>query len=407
MKKIALLFILLIITSCASRQRQVWFVETQNAHNSERENTLKVYLDKQGSFYPTENIYIPYKEFFDPKNEANTTKLQQTSGNLEHYFTGKFINKKGKYSYWNYYNYTKRSDRLRKYYKLSNLLSNDETFDKSQERILISNTNSLNELISKTKSKTLVVLIHGFNDANPSADYNMFRNKLKETLNQDLVFLEIFWDGLTANQGSPPTSKIWGYAQYNSSQVAVTVRKILKKINHEFKIRLITHSLGASVGTAALFNTTSKWPRPLELGAYTQMLKNISAPTNKDIRLGMLAPAIPGVSTFKDFNDRGQKTENTINKIVVGHNCNDYAVTKRFFGIDFLSSKAGSTTLGANHKAEVQKVRELLKKSGYDNILSDINFASLKCKKDDEEHGLYYYMKNEVAFTNFINQLFL
>ena len=112
MKK-SIILITLMIYSCYQRQRQVWFVETQNAHQTQKENVIKVYFDKQGDFYPSKEIYIPYKDFFDPKKENKTTKLQQTSGNLEHYFTGRYKTKKGNYSYWDYYDYTQRANKLK------------------------------------------------------------------------------------------------------------------------------------------------------------------------------------------------------------------------------------------------------------------------------------------------------
>ena len=138
-----------MIHSCYPRQRQVWFVEIQNAHQTQKENVIKVYFDKQGDFYPSKEIYIPYEDFFDPKKENKTTKLQQTSGNLEHYFTGRYKTKKGNYSYWDYYDYTQRANKLKNHYNLTDGLTNYNIFRQSQDRILNINKDSLNNLISK------------------------------------------------------------------------------------------------------------------------------------------------------------------------------------------------------------------------------------------------------------------
>ena len=132
----------------------------------------------------------------------------------------------------------------------------------------------------------------------------------------------------------------------------------------------------------------------------------------------MLAPAIPGVTTFSDFSKRNwpgkecNPQTNNIHKIVVGYNHNDYAVTKRKWGKDYLSgwSLTGSTSLGANRKCEVEKTRQALVGSGYVDGINElyipVNFSIHPDEKIEEEHGAYYYMQRTEAMRKFLAGLF-
>ncbi|MGB0176433.1 MAG: hypothetical protein ACPF9D_04650 [Owenweeksia sp.] len=402
------------LVSCA-RQKQVWLTELYNAHQAHRQNVVRVYLDKRGNFYPDSRIYIPYKAFFDPFNKDNTTNAGEYSGNLDYYFTGRQQLRSGEYEHSKSTIFKTRSLQLAHHYNIDTTLAADRIFETSQDSILSGIMQSLNALLRQNPSKTLVVLIHGFNDPNPTGDYQMLRDNIYEHTKQEMVYLEIYWDGLTANQGSPPTSAIWGRAQYNSAHAAVAVRKILREVYPQYKIRVLTHSLGASVGTGTLFNCTTKWSEPQSIKKHQQMVDNTPAPEHQDIRLGMLAPAIPGVTTFSDFNHRnwpGKECTNNIHTIVVGYNHNDYAVTKRVWGKDYLSgwSLTGSTSLGANRKDEVDKARNILVDSGYadeiDQLYIPVNFSIYPNEKKEEEHGAYYYMQRTVAMQKFLSALF-
>ena len=401
------------ITSCNPRSYQVWFTELQHAHSIDQNNVVRIYLDKSGYFYPSKTIYIPYKDFYDPHEKGNTYGNSLKSGSLKYYFTGDAVesvqidsSKRKKY--------IKRSDDLKKTYELPGNLNLQETFDSSQSIILNSILDSLDSNLSSSNSKTLVIFIHGFNDPNPSPDYQRLRNRIEEvTKTNDFVYLEVYWNGLTANQGNPGKSKIWGPAQYNSCETAVALRQILNGLHKEYNVRIIAHSTGASVITSALFNTTQKWKDIEVFPRYSKMIKETPAPSNLNINLGLLAPAIPGKSTFSDFNKRDgdneiNNSENNIKKIIIGYNCNDFAVTKRIFGKNYLSNKFGSTSLGADYKCEIEKTRRTLVDLNYpEEILVKIPFNQYKCDSTDEEHGVYYFMQNDSIFNSYIETVFL
>ena len=98
-----------------------------------------------------------------------------------------------------------------------------------------------------------------------------------------------------------------------------------------------------------------------------------------------------------------------IQRIVVGYNENDLAVTKRFWRFD-MAGKAGATSLGCNlprgNTTEIQVTIDALKKKDQDNILIPVDFTANKCKRIKEEHGLYYYLLREESMTVFLKEIF-
>jgi len=176
--------------------------------------------------------------------------------------------------------------------------------------------------------------------------------------------------------------------------------------------------LGASVVTGALWNTSSKWPVTQGQNFYQEM-RCIPTPQQKDIRIGMLAPAIPGVSTFIDFNRRNTglskdieilATQNNIIKVIIGYKEHDEILRKY---VD-ISNKFGATTLGANaltdkksNMKEIDRVKRLMEDElKYNSINTPIRRVDFKDTTYPTEHGWYYYLKNEYALDKFIDLLF-
>ena len=408
MKYWSLLFILLFSSCVIERQRQVWFGTTQRTALVANDKVTRIYLDKYGEIYPKAEVYIPYREFFRGKYKDNEYRETNSTGSLEYYFNSNKVSP-----------LVSPINDLRKVYNIKNT-PDVLVYKEASELIFKENVSKIKRDLESSKNKTLIVLVHGFNDPNPTGDYQLLRNEItkRDSLrSKDYVYLELYWDGLTANQGKPQFSKIWKRAQGGSMSAAATLRRILNEMDN-CKIRLISHSLGASVITGALFNTTSKFKgNTVNSAAYNAVL-DIDCTKNKDIRFGMLAPAIPGESTFVDFNKRGGNdittlpTDNTISKIIVGHNCNDYAVSKRFFySIDALSKKKGSTSLGANRKGEVEKAKNKLKTLDYndetklDSMFKSIDFSIYCYKYCNEEHALFAYLKNKTKLDIFLSEL--
>lgn len=398
----------IFLFSCG-RNKQIWFTELQQTHLANSDNTIRIYLDREGYFYPDKLVFIPQKDFFDPYQNGKVKKDDINKASLRYYFTGNRIREN------NLPVYDNRINDLAKKYDLKIENSKLQAFYKIQEKIIGRLGDSINKKTLKLSSKTLVILIHGFNDPNPTGDYNRTKNYIKKKYNSNFEYLEVYWDGLSANNGDPKLERIWAKAQSNTQDVAAGLRMLLAHLDKNIKLRIITHSSGGIVATSLLFNTKSKWKKPESFIRYWEIIHSKPAPEQKDIRLAMLAPALPGVNTFIDFSERHWTTplteeNNNINKIIVGYNCNDYAVSKRFYNTDYLSSKFGATTLGSNYDNEVFKTKKIIADkfdTDYaDQIFKSIAFNKYECKENEEEHGWYYYMQNEKQFNFFIENLF-
>jgi hypothetical protein len=398
-----------------NRQRQVWFGALQQTHRADTGAVVRIYFDKLGNLYPDKKIFIPYKTFFDPFSGKKTISEKTASGNLETYYTTG----------------GKRMKELAVFYDLQDvqLATAKDSFYAVQGIIRKNIIDALQAAYNGEALKTLVIFIHGFNDADPTGDYQLVRNAIRKNgLEQrGFVYLEVFWDGLTTNQGNPVYENIWKRALQNSAYVSLGLRQILSGLHPTVQVRIITHSLGASIGTGALFNTSSKWNK----NGFRKVGKKLNASYGVDFfekqsqlttpvqqaRIGMIAPAIPGYNTFIDFNNRVPgitASQNNIDKIVVGYNVNDFAVTKRALGKD-LARYFGSTSLGCNCTrkgvTELEKTFTVLKAIGYDEasvkkLLLPVDFSEHERWKRSEEHGLYYYLQNQQKTKEFLTTLF-
>ncbi len=383
-------FSLLTLASC-SRQKQVWLSQVQRANEADRKNIIRVYLDKFGDYYPSPAIYLDYRDFMATKG--------LNDGSLEDLFTK---------------NHT-YSQALAQYYHIDTSLAPHEIYQKSQQQILAAHLKEFSSLTQRNNYQKVVVLIHGFNDPNPTGDYQEVRSLIRSKGYDkgNILYLEVYWDGLTSNGGSAGFEQIWGRAQLNSRYVALGLRSLLKGLPTNLPAVIITHSLGASVATGALFNTTCKWKNTS--AELNELLKD-PTPTHP-FRLGLIAPAIPGVATFRDYNKRARDfspEKDNIEKIVVGFNNKDYALNKGMFNrSNFLATKAGATTLGVNYKnREISNAIDTLKKLGYptraEKMLIGVEFHTRKFNsRGDQEHSLHFYLiNNEQTTANFLKLLF-
>ena len=407
---------LVFLSSCLiNRQRQVWLGALQQTHNSDTGAVVRIYFDKLGNLYPDKKQFIPYKNFFDPRKGKHTIAEKHLNGNLEVFYT---INRD-------------KLKELSSFYSLKGEMVSTakDSFYAVQQLIRKKLIENLDASRDKNEIKTLVVMIHGFNDIDPTGDYQMMRDAIRKNGYEKggFTYLEVFWDGLTTNQGNPVYENIWNRALQNSAYVSLGLRQILSGINQSTNIRFITHSLGASIGSGALFNTSTKWKQngfrkvgkklKRDYGInYFDMQASLATPV-QNIRIAMIAPAIPGYNNFIDFNKRtpaAPVAENNINRIVVGFNVNDYAVTKRFLKID-MARYFGSTSLGCNYKrkgkTELERTAGAFIENGcnpamVNQILRPVDFSLHGRKKKDEEHGLYYYLQHSDCVNVFLKELF-
>ena len=190
MKKLKFLLLLLVISSCSVNYNKP---QNKPVNQSIPPNIIKVFVDKNGDFYPDDwdnNKYYPLR--IPENNYANEIKSAEIR-----------------------------------------TLKNIKEQSANKDRIFI--------------------LVHGFNNDENSAKENYHRiENIIETSPEKDLFIEFHWDGLLAkNLG---TMKIW-FNAVGYSQIAgqYGLRKVLNEISNK-NIYLISHSRGASVILSALSN---------------------------------------------------------------------------------------------------------------------------------------------------------
>ena len=389
------ILIVLLFSSCAVKTRQVLMVPRK-----EEAGVVKLYFDREGKLYPPDvriNPYYFYLEHLHKKKLARYSNPEYAT--LETALT--------KYD-------SISRDAMRQQFNL-NGVDNVRLFLRLQESVRKNIITEINQKITSNKTNDLIVLIHGFNDPIPDAAYYSLRKNIEKYLSSKPVFIEVYWDGLTSLGDNPLLSNIWGYAQSNSAKVGLGLRNILNKINPNIRLTLLTHSLGASVATHALFNP-GKWPKKFQEELEQEYhAENIPTPKQKDIRIAMLAPAIPGIKVFDHIDYTiPENTVPTISRVVIGYNHFDYAVTKG----GLFASYFGSTALGADANFEVNKTIIAINEINPKIKVVPVDFSlyikndSLSNKKlqrkspfKQREHGVQFYEENQ-HFPDFLKAMF-
>lgn len=393
--RIATLLFLVLTSSCAVKTRQVLMVPRK-----EEAGVIKLYFDREGKLYPPDIRINPYYFYLE---HLNKKKLARYS-NPEYATLETALTKYDSLS----------REAMRQEFNLSGV-ENARVFSRLQEAVRKSVIAEIDQKLQANNTKELIVLIHGFNDPIPDGAYYSLRKNIEKYLQKKPVFIEVYWDGLTSLGDNPLLSNIWGYAQSNSAKVGLGLRNILNKINPNIRLTLLTHSLGASVATHALFNP-GKWPKKFQEELEQEYhSENIPTPKQKDIRIAMLAPAIPGIQVFDHIDYTiPENTIPTITRVVIGYNHFDYAVTKGgLFATNF-----GSTALGANAKNEVNKTILAINDINPKIKVVPVDFSlyikndSLSNKKlqrkspfKQREHGVQFYEQNQ-HFADFLKAMF-
>ena len=366
---IRLLFFVIPISYffCSCNISQVYLRHNQEA-NGENPDGVVLYMDKFGNLYPDLDVSINEQTFYNYHKRA---MYDTTSANLEYYFTSDSV----------------RLDKLRKFYHVSRQTNAHVIYSLVQDSIIDGYAKHIRWLAKKQASQRLVFLIHGFNDSLQVTEYKMIRDSIAKhhyPASKKPLFIEVYWDGLIAigrGNNTLGEARIWPASILNSCFVGLSLRKFIYKIESQdtIPIIMITHSLGAAVATGALFNTNKRYATikmdPAIRAKLDSMMK-VPTPT-VSVRLGMLAPAIPGMLTFADFDQRSpadiKSDSNNIKRVVIGYNQWDYATTKDLFGRISLARWFGSTTLGCNYyyrkdrSTEIERVFQTMKELGYNS----------------------------------------
>lgn len=413
MKSPYLLILLLygwLFESCSpSVGNQVFYQSVQKANQARyAKDVVRIYMDKFGYYYPSTDISIDTGDFFF-QHDKKTFDSDTASGNLFSYFT----------------KHKDKISELGNYYHVPLSKDSCSIYDAVEKTIIKSYTDSILSKMKTLKANQLVFLIHGFNCSDATESFKEIRDTISSygyDEHNHNVYVEIYWDGLQNLEiKSGSAIPIWAHAQNNSIYVGLSLRNFLRSIPDSVPLVIISHSLGASVATEALFNTTRKWsgaPDIDDAAELKRLIKTTPTPDYHRIRLGMLAPAIPGETTFIDFEERTPANiaarQNNIYPIVLGYNPKDYALSKWF-----LAAKVGTTTLGSNFRwhgqYEIDRVRTLLvnslgyTKAGADSLIRAVQFnTKLQIKPLGlQDHAVHSYLSFDPKVTHqFFDQLF-
>jgi hypothetical protein len=392
------LFFFLNCFFCVSSQaqfanRQVYWRSLQNQQSADTDKVVRVYLDKFGYLYPDVAVGIDEHNFIHPSRFSTAKTIG--SANLYAYFER---NKDDKNSLLNFYNVPQTDVFSKDYYAV-------------QEKELQNVNRQVHKLVDKLHAKTIIFLIHGFNVNDPSDDYLYFENAVTTQGYDNTVkpvYIEIYWDGLSDKIATDILS-VWPHAQNNTKWICLAVRDLMRHLTDRLDFVVVTHSLGASVGTGAIFNTSTKWKPSGDKAEVDSISASIPAPVDVTVRLGMIVPAIPGGSTFTDFNKRSpdiSAVSNNIRRVVIGYNPWDYATSKLKF-----ASIYGSTTLGCNFHRELDNVKDSLNKRGYSDdqqnlMIVPILFSTPQILGKYEDHAFKAYMNDTTNFGMFLKKLF-
>jgi len=331
-----------------------------------KKGVVRIYIDRCGNIYPS-------KDYVDSLKFGRVSRKAPDYADLRAYFTK--------------YDTAALQQVLRD--------NNVPDFDALQSKLLNACASEVNRQLRTAKK--LVVLIHGFNEY-ASLPYDTLETAISKHLRgESILYLEVYWDGLKAYTENPgDVFKIWFRANRTAPYAAMALRKLFAKID-DADLYIITHSLGACVGTRLLFNTNEGRRFP-----YAAEWKKLPTPHQSSITLAMLAPAITGKRVFKYLNYTVPANSHNYKRVVVGYNKYDYATTKscRFP----LSRIFHSTSLGCN-PSQIRRTGRVLAR--IDPILPyrTVDFTNKEIKKV-RIHHISSYTSRQTDFDRFLSQTF-
>lgn len=338
-------------------------------HPHPKEAVTRIYVDRHGNVYPPGDS-IEKAKFPD------TNRKNPDYADLQAYYL--------KYN-------TQAFQGLRSEYGV-------DSFPQLQDRLIHDCANSVNAQLMHAKK--LVVLIHGFNEY-AELPYDTLETALRSHLaGQDVAWLEVYWDGLKATTEKPGhVFKIWRRANLSAPYAALTLRKLFALINNT-DLYIITHSLGACVGTRLLFNTNEGRHFPS-----TKVWKQLPTPPQSSVTLAVLAPAIAGKRVFRCIDQTVLPGDyHHYKKLVVGYNKYDYATTKSARLL--LSRLDYSTSLGCN-PSEIRRTGRVLHR-----IDPALQYRPIDFTNPDIRHGTHRihhissYVNRPSDFERFLKATF-
>lgn len=237
--------------------------------------------------------------------------------------------------------------------------------------------------------RTLVVLVHGFNNKGCEADeaYAILKDRLESRwVDPDrTVYLQLYWDGLGNKIGIP----VWANAQFNFPLVGLGFRRVLNQISHDVPVRVVTHSSGGPLIANALWDARAALQRNRHVASYPRYRtydryagyggregeppSTLGRPTHPDIRVGMLVPAMPALTLVDPTGvDRLAFAGSPPAKLVIGVNGVDGVISLAGLGCNF----NGSTCLSAGPDEFCDRVYPLAQSLPNRSVVQMVDFTA-------------------------------
>lgn len=289
------------------------------------------------------------------------------------------------------------------------------------------------EILRATNGGTspLVVLVHGFNAGLPELGYNALRMAVVKRefggRPDAAAFLELYWDGSSAGNDLTSTLHAWYAGQANMYPTGLSLRRLLNGLPATMPLRFLTHSLGGALVSSAMWNldfTIHKGLISDRADSWYQIYrsrqqdsKRYMTPAFSDLRVGMIVPAMP-IETFIDDSARTPRGAPwPYQRIVVGANPHDFAVTRAP-----LSCKSRPLGLGVGGTCAAVSIPELVKQlvarctMGRDTLAYVVSFAHSQTNtlrdpakpnaQNNDEHALTSYVARTEEINRFLSLVF-
>lgn len=188
----------------------------------------------------------------------------------------------------------------------------------------------------------ILFFVHGFNVDDARGAYRAaMRTVAARSPAVRPVYVQVNWDGHRAPTflGLPGA---WKEGNHNAPLVGLELRRILAALPDGRPVRIITHSLGGSVVASALWERIDlpqaahpAWARYRRVASE---YRTYPLPTNADIRVGMVVPAMGGAA-FAPVAPQARPVGN-YSLMLVGQNRHDIVVAKGYTSPKLLGTTA-------------------------------------------------------------------
>lgn len=251
--------------------------------------------------------------------------------------------------------------------------------------------------------QTLTFLVHGYRKSfheitdgiSSVREFSLLENKLIDLQLKTDAFIEVYWDGTYAccfsfsdQKTNQQLFKNFEIAQQNAIAVGENLRKFAVQLKAP-RLNFIAHSLGSKVVVSSLVNLRDC---------------DVQTPQNPTINICLIAPAIGGMETFKHYYDREKQAQSDHYKLYILYNEKDFALKKKDSKLFLFGPgvhRFGTTTLGCNHRHEIQKVERLFQEKYPQSTIQTENMTYI-----GKQHSLSFYAQGNYLYqaVQFLNR---